>query len=49
MKEFFKLDEKLLELDVKARELCRDTFNEIDKISMHNQHKVLSAFINNRA
>ena len=48
MKEFFKLDEKLLELDVKARELCRDTFNEIDKISMHNQHKVLSAFINNR-
>lgn len=48
MKEFFKIDEKLLELDVKAREMCRDTFNEIDKISMHNQHKVLSAFINNK-
>ncbi len=48
MKEFFKLDEKLLELDAKARELCRDTFNEIDKISMHNQHKVLAAFINNK-
>ena len=48
MKEFFKLDEKLLELDVKAREICKDAFNEIDKISMHNQHKVLSAFINNK-
>ena len=48
MKEFFKIDEKLLELDAKARELCRDTFAEIDKISMYNQHKVLSAFINNK-
>lgn len=48
MKEFFKLDEKLLELDIKAREMCREAFNEIDKISMHNQHKVLSAFINNK-
>ena len=48
MKEFFKLDEKLLELDIKAREMCKDAFNEIDKISMHNQHKVLSAFINNK-
>ncbi len=48
MKEFFKLDEKLLELDIKAREICRDTFAEIDKISMYNQHKVLSAFINNK-
>ena len=48
MKEFFKLNDKLLELDAKARELCMDTFNEIDRISMHNQHKVLAAFINNR-
>lgn len=48
MKEFFKLNDKLLELDAKARELCRDTFNEINRISMHNQHKVLAAFINNR-
>ncbi|MBQ1187052.1 MAG: methionine gamma-lyase family protein, partial [Clostridia bacterium] len=48
MNQFFKLDEKLLELDVKARELLKDTFAEIDRISMHNQHKVLSAFINNR-
>ncbi|MBP3390453.1 MAG: methionine gamma-lyase family protein [Clostridia bacterium] len=48
MKEFFKINDKLLELDAKARELCRDTFNEIDRISMHNQHKVLAAFINNR-
>lgn len=48
MKEFFKLDEKLLELDIKTRELCKDAFAEIDRISMHNQHKVLSSFINNR-
>ncbi len=48
MKEFFKLDEKLLELDVKAREICKDAFNEIDKIAMYNQHKVLAAFINNK-
>lgn len=48
MKEFFKLNDKLLELDAKARELCQNTFNEIDRISMHNQHKVLAAFINNR-
>ena len=48
MKEFFKIDEKLLELDLKARELCRGAFMEIDKISMHNQHKVLAAFINNK-
>ncbi len=48
MKEFFKIDEKLLELDIKAREMCKDAFIEIDKISMHNQHKVLAAFINNK-
>ena len=48
MKEFFKIDEKLLELDIKAKELCRDTFAEIDRISAHNQHKVLASFINNR-
>ena len=48
MKDFFKLNKKLLELDIKAREMCRDTFSEIDKISMYNQHKVLSAFINNK-
>lgn len=48
MEEFFKLDEKLLELDIKAREMCKNAFMEIDKISMHNQHKVLSAFINNK-
>ncbi|MBO5852301.1 MAG: methionine gamma-lyase family protein [Clostridia bacterium] len=48
MKEFFKIEPKLLELDIRAREMCKDTFAEIDRISMHNQHKVLSAFINNK-
>ena len=48
MKDFFKIEPKLLELDIRAREMCKDTFAEIDRISMHNQHKVLSAFINNK-
>lgn len=47
MREFFKLNDKLLEYDLKAREMCKPAFEEIDRISMHNQHKVLSAFIKN--
>lgn len=47
MKEFFNIHDKLLEYDIKARELCKNAFNEIDSIAMHNQHKVLSAFIKN--
>lgn len=47
MQQFFKIDDKLLELDKKARELISPTFAEIERITMHNQHKVLSAFINN--
>ena len=47
MKQFFQIDDKLLEYDVKARELCAETFKTIDSISMHNQHKVLAAFIKN--
>ncbi len=47
MKEFFNIHPTLLEYDKKARELCRETFDEIDRISMHNQHKMLAAFIDN--
>ncbi len=47
MKQFFDINDKLLEYDIKARELCADTFKRFDEVAMHNQHKVLSAFINN--
>ncbi len=47
MKEFFKIDDSLLELDKKALDMCRPVFDRIDEISRHNQHKVLAAFINN--
>ena len=47
MQQFFDIHPTLLEYDKKARALCRDTFEKIDEIAMHNQHKVLSAFIKN--
>ena len=47
MQDFFDIHPRLAELDIKARELSRSVFDEIDSISMYNQHKVLSAFIKN--
>lgn len=47
MTDFFKIDERLISLDKKAREMCAPVFAEIDEISRYNQHKVLAAFINN--
>lgn len=47
MQDFFEIHPRLAELDIKARELSRSVFDEIDSISMYNQHKVLSAFIKN--
>ncbi len=47
MQQFFDIHPTLLEYDLKARSLCKETFEEIDRISMHNQHKVLSSFIKN--
>ncbi len=47
MQNFFDIHPRLAELDIKARELSRSVFDEIDSISMYNQHKVLSAFIKN--
>lgn len=49
IKNFFEIDEKLIEFDRKALALCEDAFSEIDKITEFNQLKVLSAFINNGA
>lgn len=48
MQQFFSVDSRLLALDEKARQICKPVFEEFDRISMHNQHKVLSSFINNR-
>ena len=47
MQDFFNINSSLLCLDREARKLCKEPFEEIEKIAMHNQHKVLSAFINN--
>jgi len=44
---FFKIDEKLLALDKKALEKCREQFAQIEDITEYNQLKVLSAFIKN--
>ena len=46
--EFFKIDERLKSLDLKAMEKTEDIFKNIDKITEYNQQKVLSAFIKNR-
>ena len=45
---FFKIDERLKELDVKAIEKTEKIFKEIDVVTEYNQQKVLSAFIKNR-
>lgn len=47
MNQFFSIDERLIKLDELALEKCEPVFKEIDKITKHNQHKVLSAFIKN--
>ncbi len=47
MKDFFNIDERLLALDEKAREMCAPVFAKIDEITRYNQHKMLAAFINN--
>ena len=47
MTDFFSIDERLVELDKKALEMCRPVFDGIERIARYNQHKVLAAFINN--
>lgn len=44
---FFNIDKKLLELDIKALEKSKTQFARIDDITEFNQLKVLSAFIKN--
>lgn len=47
IKEFFNIDERLLEFDKKALALSKERFEEIDKITEFCQLKVLSSFIKN--
>lgn len=47
MKDFFNIDQRLLDLDKKALKKCLPVFEEIDDIVKYNQHKVLAAFIKN--
>ena len=44
---FFKIDEKLIELDKTALEKCQEQFSKIDSVTEYNQLKVLKAFIDN--
>ncbi len=44
---FFKIDEKLLELDKKVMDSLKEQFAKIESITEYNQLKVLSAFIKN--
>ena len=44
---FFDFSEKLNALSQKALEMCREKFSEIDRVTEHNQQRVLKAFINN--
>lgn len=44
----FNIDERLLKLSDKAEELCKEDFEEIDRIAEINSNKVLKAFIDNR-
>ncbi len=45
--DFFKIDEKLLELDKKVMDSLKEQFSKIESITEYNQLKVLSAFIKN--
>ncbi len=47
VKEFFNIDDPLLELDKKCLEECNTVFSKIDEVTEYNQLKVLKAFINN--
>lgn len=47
VKEFFNIEDSLLQLDKKCLEECSSIFAQIDKVAEYNQLKVLKAFINN--
>ncbi|MEG1886914.1 MAG: methionine gamma-lyase family protein [Oscillospiraceae bacterium] len=48
MNNFFKIDERLLEISKSTMEKIKPRFSQIDEITCYNQEKMLSCFINNR-
>ena len=48
MNEFFKIDERILDASDKALKLCKEQFENIEKITEYNQQKVQKAFIDNK-
>lgn len=47
IREFFSIDDRLLQADSEILQICRPRFGAIDKVTEHNQLKMLSAFIRN--
>ena len=47
MNEFFKIDKRILDASDKALKLCKEQFENIEKITEYNQQKVQIAFIDN--
>lgn len=48
MNDLFKIDKDILDASDKALELCREQFEDINKITEYNQLKVQKAFIDNK-
>ncbi len=44
---FFKIDNRLLELEKKCLEICKDAFSQIDENTEYCQQKMLKSFIDN--
>ena len=47
IRKFFSIDDRLLQADEEILHTCRERFEAIDKVTEHNQLKMLSAFIKN--
>ena len=44
MKNLFEIDEKILKAADQAMEMCKEHFEEIERIKEYNQQKMLKAF-----
>lgn len=48
LKEFFPIDDAILEAGMRAEELCREDFHKIDETAAYNSARVLAAFQKNQ-
>jgi len=48
MMNYFKIDQRIIKASDQALEICKDSFKEIERVTEHNQTRMLSAFIKNR-